>query len=112
MFGFNKMVIELKKIGTTLISRQTGKEAFLAIQPILQNIKDGQKLEINFEGVMTFSPSWGAEFLMPLFKNYGQDLILKNTHNGSVQSTFDGLNYSTRSLLIFQASPLVSYDKS
>lgn len=85
------MVIELKKIGTTLISRQTGKEAFLAIQPILQNAKEGELIEIDFEGVMTFSPSWGAEFLMPLFKKYGERLILKNTHNGSVVSTLEFL---------------------
>ena len=91
MFGFNKMVIELKKIGTTLISRQTGKEAFLAVQPILQNAKDGEKVEIDFEGVITFSPSWGAEFLMPLLKKYGKNLILKNTHNGSVSSTIEFL---------------------
>jgi len=91
MFGFNKMVIELKKIGTTLISRQTGKEAFLAIQPILQSVKNEEIVEIDFEGVMTFSPSWGAEFLMPLFKKYGQILVLKNTHNGSVSLTIEFL---------------------
>lgn len=91
MFGFNKMVIELKKIGTTLISRQTGKEAFLAIQPILQNLKDGEVVEIDFKGVITFSPSWGAEFLMPLLDKYGESLILKNTRNGSVQSTLEFL---------------------
>ncbi|KKP33295.1 MAG: hypothetical protein A2561_03555 [Candidatus Staskawiczbacteria bacterium RIFOXYD1_FULL_32_13] len=87
----NKMVIELKKIGTTLISRQTGKEAFLAIQPILQSVKNEEIVEIDFEGVMTFSPSWGAEFLMPLFKKYGQILVLKNTHNGSVSLTIEFL---------------------
>lgn len=91
MFGFNKMVIELKKIGTTLISRQTGKEAFLAIQPILQNVKAGELIEIDFEGVLTFSPSWGAEFLTPLLEKYGGNLVLKNTHNGSVQSTLEFL---------------------
>ena len=91
MFGFSKMVIELKKIGTTLISRQTGKEAFLAIQPILQNLKDGETVEIDFEGVITFSPSWGAEFLMPLLDKYGESLVLKNTYNGSVQSTLEFL---------------------
>lgn len=88
---FNIMVIELKKIGTTLISRQTGKEAFLAIQPILQNVKVDEKVEIDFEGVMTFSPSWGAEFLMPLLEKYGENLVLKKTHNGSVQSTLEFL---------------------
>ena len=91
MFGFNKMVIELKKIGTTLISRQTGKEALLAVQPILQNLKDNEKVEIDFEGVITFSPSWGAEFLFPFLKKYGENLVLKNTHNGSVQSTLEFL---------------------
>src|SRR3989338_4848070 len=91
MFGFNKMVIELKKIGTTLISRQTGKEAFLAIQPILQNVKVGELIEVDFEGVLTFSPSWGAEFLMPLLDKYGENLVLKNTHNGSVSSTLEFL---------------------
>ena len=85
------MVIELKKIGTTLISRQTGKEAFLAIQPILQNLKDGEVVEIDFEGVITFSPSWGAEFLMPLLDKYGESLVFKNTRNGSVQSTLEFL---------------------
>lgn len=91
MFGLNKMVIQLKKIGTTLISRQTGKEAFLAIQPILQNVKSGEKIEIDFEGVMTFSPSWASEFLMPLLEKYGENLVLKNTHNGSVSSTIEFL---------------------
>lgn len=85
------MVIELKKIGTTLISRQTGKEAFLAIQPILQDLKNDEIVEIDFEGVITFSPSWGAEFLMPLLKKYGKNLLLKNTKNGSVISTIEFL---------------------
>ncbi len=85
------MVIQLKKIGTTLISRQTGKEAFLAIQPILQDLKNGEIIEIDFEGVITFSPSWGAEFLMPLLDKYGENLLLKNTENGSVSSTIEFL---------------------
>lgn len=83
------MKIELKKVGTTLISRQTGKEAYLAIQSILKEIKKGEALEINFEGVLTFSPSWGDEFLTPLLNVYGDKLILKNTKNPSVVATLE-----------------------
>jgi len=83
------MIIELQKIGTTLLSRQTGKEAFLAIQPILSGAKKGEDIEIDFNGVITFTPSWGAEFLIPLLKKYGEKLILKNTKNSSVQATLE-----------------------
>ena len=81
------MIIELKKFGTTLISRQTGREAFLALKSILSNIKEGEIIEVDFTGVLTFSPSWGDEFLTPLFDLYDGRLILKNTSNPSVQAT-------------------------
>lgn len=83
------MVIELKKFGTTLISRQTGREAFSALQPLLKDVKENENLEIDFDGVLTFSPSWGDEFLTPLLNTYGERLILKNTSNLSVQATLD-----------------------
>lgn len=81
------MVIQLKKIGTTLISRQAGKEAYLAMQPGLRNVSPAENIEIDFEGVVTFTPSWGDEFLTPLVKKYEGRLILKNTENPSVQAT-------------------------
>lgn len=83
------MIIELKKFGTILISRQTGREAFLALQPFLKDIKKGEIVEVNFNGVLTFAPSWGDEFLTPLLNTYGERLILKNTSNLSVQATLD-----------------------
>ena len=83
------MIIELKKFGTTLISRQTGREAFSALQPFLKDVKEDEILEVDFDGVLTFSPSWGDEFLTPLLITYGERLILKNTSNLSVQATLD-----------------------
>lgn len=83
------MIIELKKIGTTLISRQTGKEAFLAIQSILREVKENENVEVDFSGVLTFSPSWGDEVLTPLLNLYGNRLVLKNTNNPSVLATLD-----------------------
>jgi hypothetical protein len=81
------MLIELKKFGTTLISRQSGKEALSAFQPTLETITDAEDVIIDFTGVITFSPSWGDEFLLPLYKKHGNKLALKNTSNSSVEAT-------------------------
>ena len=83
------MIIELKKFGTTLISRQTGREAFSALQSLLRDVKADEIVEIDFDNVLTFSPSWGDEFLTPLLNKYGNRLILKDTSNPSVQATLD-----------------------
>ncbi|MCX6718135.1 MAG: DUF4325 domain-containing protein [Candidatus Staskawiczbacteria bacterium] len=83
------MKIELKKFGTTLISRQTGREAFSALQSLLRDVKETESIEIDFYGVLTFSPSWGDEFLTPLLNTYGDRLTLENTENPSVQATLE-----------------------
>ena len=88
------MIIELKKFGTTLISRQTGREAALACQQLLKNIKDNEDIEIDFSGVLTFSPSWGDEFLTPLLNAYGKRLILRRTDNPSALVTLEILQTS------------------
>lgn len=96
------MKIELKKFGTTLISRQTGREAFSALQPFLNDVKEDEMVEVNFDGVLTFSPSWGDEFLTPLLNTYGDRLVLRNTSNPSVQATLEilektiGKNFSKK----------------
>lgn len=83
------MNIELKKFGTTLISRQTGREAFSALQPFLADLKNDETIKVDFDGVFTFSPSWGDEFLTPLLNRYGDRLVLKNTSNPSVMATLE-----------------------
>lgn len=81
------MTIFLKKFGTTLTGRQFGRESFAAFLPSLKQVKSNEKVEIDFEGVITFTPSWGDEFLSPLLDKFGDRLILKNTQNPSVQAT-------------------------
>ncbi|MBI2023539.1 DUF4325 domain-containing protein [Candidatus Giovannonibacteria bacterium] len=83
------MRIELKKFGTTLISRQNGREAFAALQSQIAALAENENLEIEFDGVITFSPSWGDEFLSPLVKQYGSRLILIDTGNPSVKATLE-----------------------
>jgi len=83
------MKIVLKKFGTMLISRQNGREASAALQAQLIALGGNEKLELDFEGVITFSPSWGDEFLSPLVRQYGTRLILLNTSNPSVKATLE-----------------------
>lgn len=86
------MNIALKKFGDTLTSRQLGKEAFNAFSPSLNNIPENEIVEIDFDGVITFSPSWGDEFLTPLFDRFGERMVLVNSNNPSVKATLELLD--------------------
>ncbi|MBU1291873.1 STAS-like domain-containing protein, partial [Patescibacteria group bacterium] len=85
------MTIYLKKFGTLLSGRMLGKEAFSAFLPSLKDVKDSEKIEVDFEGVDVFSPSWGDEFLISLLEKFGDRVVLKNTKNPSVKSTLEFL---------------------
>ena len=86
------MTIYLKKFGTTLNGRQFGRESFAAFKPSLKDIKKTEEVIVDFEGVITFTPSWGDEFLGPLFNDFGKQLKLKNTENPSVQASLKMLD--------------------
>ena len=81
------MLIVLEKFGKTLTSRQLGSEALKAFQPTLSGILPDESLEIDFSGVLTFSPSWADEFLTPLLGQLGDRLVLLPSDNLSVQAT-------------------------
>lgn len=92
-FVFNfSMIIELKKFGEILVSRQDGREAFAAFRPTLTHVQDSENIEIDFTGVKVFAPSWGDEFFRPLFEMFNQDRVtFKNTKNSSVEATLSFL---------------------
>lgn len=81
----------MKKFGFVLTSRQSGKEAYAAYLPTLDGIKENEVIIVDFEGVNTFSPSWGDEFLTPLIEKFGKRIELKNTANPSVRLTIETL---------------------
>jgi hypothetical protein len=91
------MTIELKKFGSTLTSRQFGKEAFAAFSPTLNEVAKDELVEVVFDEVETFSPSWGDEFLTPLLKKYGERLKLKKSENLSVIETLKTLEEVNKS---------------
>ncbi|EKE15478.1 MAG: hypothetical protein ACD_12C00004G0003 [uncultured bacterium] len=80
------MNIEIKKFGITLVSRPAGKEAWLAFQPVLNEIKSDEKILVDFAGVIVLTPSWADEFLTPLKQKFKQ-VNLINTNNPSVKAT-------------------------
>ena len=87
------MIINLNKFGTTLVSRPSGKEAWLAFQPTLNEIPENEEIIVDFEGVVVLTPSWADEFLTPLFNTYGDKVSLKNINNASVIESLKILNF-------------------
>ncbi|MEK7119150.1 MAG: DUF4325 domain-containing protein [Patescibacteria group bacterium] len=81
------MIIQLKKFGTTLVSRPSGKEGWLAFQPVLNQRVQGEEIIVDFEGVVVLTPSWADEFLTPLQERFGDRVRLHNTDNPSVVAT-------------------------
>ena len=86
------MRILLRKFGPTLVSRPAGKEAWLAFQPTLNELKKGEDIEIDFEGAEVLGPSWADEFLTPLIKKYGKRVKMGESDNLSVKATLKVLN--------------------
>lgn len=86
------MNLQLKKFGTTLSSRHAGREAFAAIQPILRLLPDDEPIEIDFEGVVTFTPSWADEVITKLQNQFGARIVLRTSDNPSVTATMELLD--------------------
>ncbi|MFH1789946.1 MAG: STAS-like domain-containing protein [bacterium] len=86
------MTIKLNKFGTTLTSRQDGKEAYNAFKNTLDSIPQNEKIEIDFGGVITFTPSWADEFITPILFQFGDKVELINTDNPSVRATLELLD--------------------
>ncbi len=73
--------IQLKKFGRVLVSRPAGLEAFNAIRP---TIEGNSAVEVDFDGVLTVTPSWFDEFLTNLANHAGGKVELIPTKNASV----------------------------
>ena len=83
------MTLQLKKFGTTLSSRHAGREALAAIQPILRQLPADEKIEIDFDDIVTFTPSWADEVITKLQNQYGSRVVLKESTNPSVKATME-----------------------
>ncbi len=80
------MIIELKKFGDILTSREAGKEALSAFLPTLNSLDENEKITIEFQGVSVLTPSWADEFIRPILEKYPNRVLLINDTNPSVRS--------------------------
>ncbi|MEK7543270.1 MAG: DUF4325 domain-containing protein [Patescibacteria group bacterium] len=88
------MTIQIKKFGSTLVSRPAGKEAWLAYQPSLHAVSNDEEIIVDFDGVFVLTPSWADEFLTPLRDRFSKKVTLQNTANASVRATLAILDKS------------------
>jgi len=83
------MKIQLKKFGSILTSRESGREAYNAFLPTINAAKGDELLEIDFSEIGALTPSWADEFLSKLQDTFGDRLILLPTSNLSAQATIE-----------------------
>jgi len=81
------MRIELIKFGDILISRPSGKEAYLAMSAYLtKNIDKNTPIIIDFGRVKVMTPSWADEIITKIVSEF-KNVKFENTSNPTVQST-------------------------
>ena len=69
------MKIQLKKFGEILTSRPSGREAGLSMKAYFKP-KAGDRLELDFSGVLAIGPSWLDEVLTILRSAYGTKRVI------------------------------------
>ena len=69
------MKIEVKKFGDILTSRPAGREAGLAIKAYFKP-EPGDRIELDFNGVLAMGPSWLDEVLTVLRNEYGKERVI------------------------------------
>jgi len=83
------MIIKLVKFGEILISRPSGREAFLAMQAyLIKDLKTDEEIIIDFSKVKVLTPSWADEVLTKLTEKF-KNIKFINTDNPTVKSTLD-----------------------
>lgn len=85
------MIIQIKKFGDILISRDAGKEALAAFRPTLRSLAPDEKIQIDFSGVSTIGPSWMSEFVTVLQNEYEDRVVILPTDNPAVNVTLEFL---------------------
>ena len=69
------MKVEVKKFGEILTSRPAGRDAGLAIKAYFKP-EPGDRMELDFSGVLAMGPSWLDEVLTVLRNEYGPERVV------------------------------------
>ena len=82
------MIININNFGDILISRPAGREAFLLAKAyVFKELKDSDKIILDFEGIKVLTPSWADEFITGIKSEYSNNMDYINTENPSVKAS-------------------------
>jgi hypothetical protein len=82
------MVVDIINFGDMLLSRPTGREAFLMARAYVFNeLKPGDDIILDFNEVKVLTPSWADEFITGIKSTYTNNLQYINTENPSVKAS-------------------------
>ena len=85
------MQIQIVKFGDLLVSRPSGREAFLVMSAYLtKDLKKDEEIVVDFKGVKVITPSWADEVITKLAEKF-INVKLINTDNSTVQATLKTL---------------------
>ena len=87
------MILLMHNFGEKLESRPAGREAWMAIQPRLREMKPQEKITLDFTDVLLLTPSFADEFVTSLVNEYPGRAILSHTQdNITVRKTLKFLS--------------------
>ena len=82
------MILSISKFGEVLMSRPSGKDAFLMAKAyILNTLTQNDEITLDFANVKVLTPSWADEFITGLKSNYSNKILFINTTNESVDAS-------------------------
>jgi hypothetical protein len=80
--------VKIVNFGDILISRPSGREAFLMAKAyVFKGAQPGDAIILDFSEVKVLTPSWADEFITGLKTNYENPLEFINTENPSVKAS-------------------------
>lgn len=86
------MKIDVSKFGKVLISRPSGREAFLSARAYSIPKEGSELIELDFSNVRVLTPSWADEFVRGLQEEFSQTRVkIIEGENLSVKATFETL---------------------
>lgn len=87
------MILSISKFGEVLMSRPSGKDAFLMAKAyILNTLTQNDEITLDFANVKVLTPSWADEFITGIKQNYSNKLIFINTTNEAVAASLKTIN--------------------
>lgn len=84
------MNIAMSSFSDVLLSRPSGKEAFLGAKAyIFKDIPSNEPIILDFSGIKVLTPSWVDEFITGIKASYTNRIEYINTSNPSVKSSLE-----------------------